>query len=135
MDATTAKRLAAKVTSDGAPAYPLMSPSGGKLLNVRAMVSDAMPASSGGSTLLLLDLTGIAVSSSIITLDSSKHSTLELNTTPTDPPDAGANMTSLWQTDLIALRAERFFGYQRLRDLSVAIMTGIDYSNIAGSGA
>jgi hypothetical protein len=37
-------------------------------------------------------------------------------------------MVSLWQTDSIGLRAERFINWQRRRDEAVAYMDGVAYS-------
>ena len=77
------------------------------------------------------DIAAILESDTII-LDSSDQTILELETAPSDPPNNGTVMRSLWQENLRALRAERWFGFELFRADAVAMVSDVDYSNEIG---
>jgi hypothetical protein len=90
-------------------------------------VSDAAAA----GVLLLFDASQVAVSSGTIELDRSNAATLQLDTAPDSPPLTSSPYVSLWQQNMSALRAERFFGVSRLRTTaaaSISSFTGIGNS-------
>jgi hypothetical protein len=97
---------------------------GGDLAGVEIIPTDDLPA----NTSLIVDATGIMAQSDTITLDSSKHALLDLQTAPDSPPGAATVPVSLFQSDTVALRATRWFGFQPARTTAVAALTGIAYS-------
>src|SRR5262249_49969368 len=96
---------------------------GGELLPITVMASDAIPA----GTALLFDATEISGNSDPNILASSQQALLQLSTTPDSPPVATTTTVSLWQQDLVALRAERFFGFALHRTNGAASLSGIAY--------
>jgi hypothetical protein len=58
-----------------------------------------------------------------VNIDVSQEATVELNTVPTSPPTASSVLISLWQQNLIGLRAERFINWKRARTTSVVYTT------------
>lgn len=45
-------------------------------------------------------------------------------------PESDEALTSLWQKNMLGLRAERHFGCARIRDNSVAFIDSADYANV-----
>ena len=119
-----AKKLTVKASSTGAPAFPSMGPNGGEILpGVTALVSDQIP--SGHALMIAAD--GIVGDTDVITLDTTRQASLQLDTTPDSPPSANTVPLSLWQHDMISLRCERFFGFTVARAASVASLSGVAY--------
>jgi HK97 family phage major capsid protein len=121
---TVANVLATTVDTNGLPLYPDMTANGGTLFGIRTMVTSNLPADdSTGSTILLVDASGIAFGQETITLKSSDAGLVDLS----DDPD-GSNLVSLFQEDIVAIKATRFFGFDPIRSTAVAAMTGVDWS-------
>ncbi|WP_091948196.1 phage major capsid protein [Phyllobacterium sp. YR620] len=114
-----ANGLAALTTPDGIFIHQNMSPTGGELLNLPALVSNRRPS----GTIMLLDGLGFAADSDTIVLDSSGQATVEMSNTPSSDPV----LTSLWQHNNAGLLAQAFFGAERLRDNAAAVLTGIEW--------
>jgi HK97 family phage major capsid protein len=84
---------------------------------IRVVCSDSLT-----DTAILLDATQVAAASGDITVDQSRHTSLMLD----DNPTSGAGqLTSLFQNNLVAARAERYFGAEVLRDDCLALITGV----------
>ena len=116
-----ANKGSALATTTGADAFPDLSPEGGELLRLPAVVCSAIPA----GVLHLIDASGIAADAETITLDTSQHATLEMDTAPAG--GASAVQTSLWQANMTALAATAWFGCERVRDNAVASLSDIDW--------
>jgi hypothetical protein len=125
------KQLSLKCTADGALLFPDMTPLGGSISGVPILISDGLSA----GQLALIDASGLAGGSDAVILDATQHATLEIDDSPDDPTTAGTVMTSLWQSNLRALRGERWFGVNKFRASSVALLEGADYHNMPGSGS
>jgi hypothetical protein len=92
--------------------------------------SDAVPA----GTAALVDADGVAADIGPMAIDRSRHGALQLN----DDPQAGPQtMTSLWQTNSVAIRVERTFAFAKIRDNAVAVLTDIEWGGVVSlpSGA
>jgi hypothetical protein len=59
-------------------------------------------------------------------VDASAEASLNLDDAPVTP-DAATTFSSLWQQNLLALRAQRYFGYELTRPDAVAVLTGVSY--------
>jgi hypothetical protein len=59
-----------------------------------------------------------------VTLDATREASLELSTTPVG---GAQQLVSLWQNNMIALRAERFINWQRRRPEAVSYISGAQY--------
>jgi hypothetical protein len=51
-----------------------------------------------------------------------------MDTAPDSPAAAGTVMTSLWPMNWTGLKAERFFGCQKLTTTGVYVLTGASYT-------
>lgn len=121
--AAVANGLATTTGADGLTAFPTVTPSGGELLGLPYLVTDGVE----DGRLVLVDATGLVGEMDVVTLSASDQATLQMDSAPADPPNASAVMTSLFQVDARALRAEAWFGVQRVRTSSVAVLTGLDW--------
>jgi HK97 family phage major capsid protein len=114
------KRLAVVGDSVGGRMFPGMTPTGGTLDGIPALVSDVATA----GQITLLDAAQFAVSAGQIELDRSDEALLQLDSAPDSPPLASSPTISLWGQNLSALRAERYLGAQRLRTTAAASVSG-----------
>jgi hypothetical protein len=124
MTSAIAKVLSVLHTNTGAPAFPTMNYNGGQIGGIAAVVSDGVPA----GTMVLADAQQIAAASETIQLSAADQATVQMDTVPDSPPTGATNQVSLWQNNLTALRAERFFGVQKLTTTGVAVLTGASYT-------
>jgi hypothetical protein len=124
MPSAVAKVLAVMHTTAGDAAFPDMTVNGGTIGGMVAVVSDGVPA----ATIVLADAQQIAAASDTVQLDAAAEAIVQMDTAPDSPPTASTNMISLWQHDLLGLKAERFFGAQKLTTTGVAVITGINYT-------
>lgn len=121
VNSATAKLWSTVPTASGDIAFPDMAPGGGSIAGIPVIVTDGL----AGSTALLIDASRIVAGSDTVVVDSAAHATLQLDDTPTDPPNATTVFQSLWQRNLVAWRSERFFGFEKVSTDSVAVLTGI----------
>jgi hypothetical protein len=95
--------------------YPGMTVSGGVIAGIKVIVSNA------ATDAILFDASQIAANSDTITIDASSQGSVVLDDAPSSGPQA---MTSLWQANMRAMRATRYFGAEVLRPEAVAVITG-----------
>lgn len=108
-----------------------MTPNGGFIRGIQVVPSDAIERDTSGATLLLIDASQIAAATASIVLDASEQATLELDSTPANPPSAATVLTSMWQQNLRALKATRWFSFKRLRNNAVVTINGANYGSVA----
>lgn len=121
---TNMKSIMAKSNAGGQPAYPNLGINGGQLWpNVTAIASNAISATAA----LMFDAHALVGNSEGLIPDQSTHATLQMETAPDSPPTASTSLLSLWQTDNVALRLERWFGLTLLRSSGVASLSGVSY--------
>lgn len=123
VDVPIAITLSTITTSDGRQAFPGMTPLGGEILGMPALVSDEAAA----STMMLIDASGIAGDSDLITLDASEQAAIQMESAPDSPATASTTLLSLWQTNSRSLKCDRYFGFEPIR-AAVATVTGVAYA-------
>jgi hypothetical protein len=121
---TIAKVLAVLHDNTGGAAFPTMGVNGGTIGGINVIVSDGVPA----ATMLLVDAQQVAAASETIQLSASNEAIVQLDTAPDSPIFASTPMVSLWQMNMVGLRAERFFGVQKLTTTGVCVLTGASYT-------
>jgi hypothetical protein len=87
-----------------------LTPQGGTLAGVPVIVSSGAVA----GNLTLVDASRFAAFSDAVQLAASQEALVQLNTTPDSPPTSSTVMTSLFQANMTALRALRYWGLQVL---------------------
>lgn len=118
----------------GQSMYPGINMRGGTLLGLPVITSNYVPAGTvaliAAGDIYLADDGQVAVDASreaSILMDTAP-ATLMDSTTPTD-----AELVSMYQTNSVAVRAERYINYARRRDAGVAHLSGVDWSNCVQS--
>jgi hypothetical protein len=62
-----------------------------------------------------------------VTIDASREASVQMDSAPASPPDATTVMVSLWQNNLVGLRAERFVNWKRASNYAVTYLTAATY--------
>jgi hypothetical protein len=105
------------------PANALTMAASGALRDVRTTI---LTTPAAGDNLILVDGSRILVADDGgITLDVSRHATVQMDSAPANPPTP---LTNLWQQNLVGLRAERFISWKRATDDAVAYVSGATYA-------
>jgi len=116
MSAETALGLSRLRGPGGERVFPSVGVMGGTIWEIPVIVSAGADA-----TVVLLDAAEILLSDDGLEIDVAKHATLQLESDPDEEP--GASVVSLWQSNLVGLRAVRHIRWRRRRDAAVAWMT------------
>lgn len=108
-------------------AFPSMA-ANGTLLGYPVITSTSVPLGGGPGFLgmvILLDQPEVFLADDGgVSLDVSREASLQLDTAPATPPTP---LTSLWQQNLIGIKAERFIFWMRRFDPAVQVLTGVPY--------
>lgn len=128
-----ARMLAFAIDPLGNVAFPGMTPQGGTLMGVPVRVSQylAQNGGSGGAPFILVDESEIWLADDgSVTLDWSDQATIEMSDTPVGSSSAtvtsnGSPFVSMWQTNSIALRAERFIWWGPRRSGAIQWIDGM----------
>ncbi|HJW51310.1 MAG TPA: phage major capsid protein [Burkholderiaceae bacterium] len=108
--------------------FPTMSGEQKTLLGYPVVTSTASPLGAGPGFLgqiILVDQAQIFLADDgNITLDVSREASIQMDTAPATPPTP---LTSLWQQNLIGIKAERYIYWMRRYDPAVQLLTGVPY--------
>jgi HK97 family phage major capsid protein len=128
-----ARQLALSREALGTVAFPGMTPMGGTLDGVPVRVSQylANNGGSGGAPFILVDESEIFLADDgAVTLDASEQASIEMSDTPAGSSNptvvaSSTNLVSMWQTNSIAFRAERFIWWGPRRSGAVQWIDGM----------
>jgi HK97 family phage major capsid protein len=107
----------------GSPLFPGLNASGGSIIGVPVVTSQAV----GNQVIIVHAPSVLMADENGVEIDISREASLQLDSAPTDPPDATAVLTSLWQANLVALRVERWITWGKARSTAVDRITGVAY--------
>ena len=108
---TNALALTNALNPLGQPLFPGMSQGGGMIMGYKAVASQ-----SAGTTVALVQPSAILYADDGgVTIDVSREASLQMDTVLDNPPLATSLLTSLWQMNLVGLRAERFINWKKAR--------------------
>jgi len=127
MNPRTALYLSLVRTTQGPYAFPGINVQGGVFHGLNVITSNNVPVSgSPGTTIIvLMDPSEILMADDgAVTVDMSREASLQMS----DSPSAGAQqLVSLWQNNMVGLRAERYINWQRRRNAAVGLISGVAY--------
>jgi HK97 family phage prohead protease len=126
MPSNVAVSLASMVNPLGQQAFPDMNITGGSLFGMPVIASDYCPA----TNVILVNASDIYLGDDgQVTVDASEEASLEMSDAPTGDSGAptAAQLVSMFQTNSVAIRAERVINWMRRRTQSVAYLTGVDW--------
>lgn len=125
--------LSLMVNSLGQPQFPGISLNGGTLAGLPVVTSENIPATGGsptdGGAIILLNARDILLADDgQVTIDASREASLQMDTAPDSPPTASTNLISLWQHNMVAIKAERYINWAKARSTSVAFIQNAKYA-------
>lgn len=126
MSAMTALALSRRKNALGQREYPEITLTGGTLAGLPVIVSQYV-----GNLLILANASDIYLADDgQVVVDASREASLEMSDTPTNNSltPSTAQVVSMFQTNSIAIRAERFINWQKRRNDAVAYVTGVNYA-------
>ena len=108
---TNALALTNALNPLGQPLFPSIGQDGGMIMGYKAVASQA-----AGTTVALIQPNNILYADDGgVTIDTSREASLQMNDAPDAPATATTVLTSLWQNNLVGLRAERFINWKKAR--------------------
>jgi HK97 family phage major capsid protein/HK97 family phage prohead protease len=127
MSSSTALAISLMVTSLDVPTFTGINASGGTLVGRPVIVSEAV-----GNRIIALNPSDILLAEDPgVSVEVSDQATLEMDTAPAvgeqSPPTAVSVLKSMFQYNLIAIRAEQFITWARARTAAVEYISGVAY--------
>nr|WP_176024873.1 phage major capsid protein [Brucella pseudintermedia] len=132
MSEILAQQLARVKNPLGQREYPEIGPKGGVLDGLPVITSQYIPA--GMLALVAADQIYLADDGQVV-IDASREASLQMVDNPANNSGTAtpAELVSLWQTNSIGIRAERYINWQKRRAQAVSFVTGANYGGNAGS--
>lgn len=128
MHPRTALSLSLLRTTQEIVAYPQITPQGGSWFGLPVVTSANVPVgvTTGEPTTITLVNAGdvLLADDGGVTLDASREASLQMDSAPTS---AATSMISLWQQNMIGLRAERYINWLKRRSAAVQYISGVTY--------
>jgi HK97 family phage major capsid protein len=108
----------------GQPLFPGMSQQGGSIMGVPVVVSNNV-----GARIILVHAPSILFADEGGTsIDVSREASIQMDSAPANPSDATTVLVSLWQRNLVGLRAERMITWIRARTAAVTYISAAAYT-------
>lgn len=100
--------------------------------NVVANAGSGSPITGDGGRIILAKASEILLADDgQVMLDASREASLQMDSAPTNPPTASTVMVSLWQMNMVGLRAERFINWKKRRAGAVQYIDSANYGDEA----
>jgi HK97 family phage major capsid protein/HK97 family phage prohead protease len=108
----------------GQPLFPGMSQQGGSILGIPVVVSNNV-----GARIILVHAPSILYADEGgVQIDVSREASIQMDSAPTNPSDATTVLVSLWQRNLVGLRAERMITWIRARTAAATYISSAAYT-------
>jgi HK97 family phage major capsid protein/HK97 family phage prohead protease len=118
MSAANALALSFRSNLDGSPQYPGVTVNGGTYKGLTFITSQA-----AGTNVIALQPSLVLYADGGIEIDASQEASLQMDSAPMSPADATTVYVSLWQTNSVGLRAERFCNWAKANANAVKYLT------------
>jgi HK97 family phage major capsid protein len=124
MSETNALALGFARDALGNKVFPGVGVTGGTIEGIGVVTSNA----AGTNVIALQPSTVLYADDGGVAIDVSREASVQMDSAPAAPPDATTVLVSLWQNNLVGLRAERFVNWKRGRDEAVKYVSGANYA-------
>lgn len=125
MHPRTALYLSMLLSPLGTLQFPGINVNGGTFMGFPVITSASVPIDTGADTyIVLMNASDVLLAETGITVDVSREASVQMDSAPSD---SAASMISLWQKNLVGLRAERRICYRRRRDAAVQVLSAVSY--------
>lgn len=140
MTPTMAMSIGMMQNALGQTEFPGLTATGGTFMGLPVVASENIPANPGageplvgaGDRIILVKPSEILLADDGgVTLDASREASLQMDSAPTNPPTATTVMVSLWQMNMVGIRAERFINWKRRRTEAVGYIDSANYGDAA----
>lgn len=134
MTPTTALSLSLMRNSLGQPEFPGISILGGTLDGIPVITSNYVPTTTAGSLVILANASDIWLADDgQVVIAASTEASLQMDGAPTNSAGGptATTVVSMFQTDSVALRAERFINWQKRRAQAVAVLDEVKWGQSA----
>lgn len=124
MSETTALILSFYKDGGGNAVFPNLKMNGGAFNGVNVVTSSA----AGDMIIGVIAPYILYADDGGVTVDISREASVQMDSAPANPADATTVLVSLWQNNLVGLRAERFINWKRGNNDAVAWVDGVAYA-------
>jgi HK97 family phage major capsid protein/HK97 family phage prohead protease len=131
MSAANALSLTFRTNLDGSPEFPGVTINGGNYKGLTFITSQA----AGGNVIALQPSLVLYADDGGVSIDASEQASLQMDSAPASPADATTVYVSLWQTNTIGLRAERFINWAKANANAVKYLTATAWPAPTGAQA
>lgn len=130
MSAVTALALSLMQNPLGQTEFPGISMNGGTFFGLPVIVSEYVPTDSGGSLVALVNASDIYYADDGgIDVSMSTEASLQMDNAPDNPTPASTVLVSLWQRNLVGLRAEMTVNFARRRPSAAAWLDNVAWGS------
>ena len=123
--------LSFRTNLDGSPEFPGLSINGGTYRGLQFVTSGT----AGTNIVALQPALVLYADEGGVTIDASREASLQMDSAPASPADATTVYVSLWQTNCVGLRAERFVTWKRANANAVKYLTATAWPAPTGAMA
>jgi HK97 family phage major capsid protein/HK97 family phage prohead protease len=124
MSDSNAFGLGLSLNALGQPLFPGMSRDGGSIMGIPVIVSNNV-----GNRIILVHAPSILYADEGgVQIDVSREASIQMDSAPSNPSDATTVLVSLWQRNLVGLRAERMITWIRARTAAVTYISAASYN-------
>lgn len=131
MSATTALALSLMQNPLGQSEFPGVTMRGGTLLGVPVIVSEYVAGDSSGGMVILANTSDIYLADDGgVAISASREASLQMLDNPTNnsATATATSLVSMFQTNSVAMRAERYINWAKRRPQAVAYLTGVNWA-------
>lgn len=131
MPATIALKLSLLRNAFGQKEFPEVNQYGGWLEGIPVITSQYVPSATAGAIVVLANASDIYLADDgQVTIDASREASLQMLDNPTNASSDGTatSVVSMFQTNSVALRAERFVNWQKRRAAAVSVLDQVVWS-------
>lgn len=133
MTSQQALKLSLMRNTLGNKEFPELGANGGSIEGVPVITSENIPAAGGSPTdgypIIAMHAPSIYLADDGgVNIDMSREASLQMDSAPDSPQTASTVMVSMWQTNNVALKAERFITWRKARSGAVQYIQGGRYT-------
>lgn len=134
MSQGTALAISLMTNDLGNPEFPGITMNGGTFLGLPVIASESVPATGGSPTdggLIILAKAGdiLLADDGGVSIDASREATLQMDDSPDSPATSSTNLISMFQHNMMAIRAEREINWKKRRTASVQFIQSAKYTD------
>jgi HK97 family phage major capsid protein/HK97 family phage prohead protease len=121
--------LSFKTYTDGSPQFPGIGMNGGTYRGINFVTSNTV----GTNVIGVQPSLVLYADDGSVTIDASREASLQMDSAPMSPADATTVFVSMFQNNLVALRAERFVNWKRVNTNAVKYLTAASWPAPTGT--